>query len=424
MRSNLHKSLLTLSTVLLVTLTTSSSSLAQTPSSSDSNPNRSKDTHVIDEFPVFDIPIPEGETPTRTVEKAAQRQIEESIPETEPVNLGSGNIIVTTKQKADASKESTTIGNSSSEGEREVPTRAEVRRPTVALAFGGGGARGAAHIGVLRVLKEAGIPIDYIVGNSMGSIVGGLYAAGVSLENIEKIMLDGSLRKAYIPGMVPPKLLMSPIEKMIHPIRKHYAGLWTGNKFAYFLERQLPKGIVNAEDTPIPFSSVATNLIDGKAYRISNGKLSTAIRASATIPTILQPVAIGDKVYVDGGVRANLPASAARDTGADIVIAVLVDEPLYSLPASRFQHLGGIVQRLGDVMLAVADARQLPFADIIINPDVSDLPVLSAKPKHARQAIRAGEVAARKALPEIRKRLMRTTIPALVKSSGAPPVMR
>jgi NTE family protein len=208
-----------------------------------------------------------------------------------------------------------------------------------------------------------------------------------------------------MPGMIPPKILISPLEKLMHPFKKHYAGLWTGKKFGKFLEKQLPPGIENVEDTIIPFSAVATNLIDGKAYRISDGKLSTAIRASSTIPPLLQPVSIGDKVYVDGGVRANMPASAARDTGADIVIAILVDEPLRILPAKRFQKLSGIIGRLGDVMLAVADARQLPFADVIINPDVSGLPVINGDADDARKAILAGDVATRKALPYILKRL-------------------
>lgn len=396
------RKLMTIGSILLISLSTSTASLAQ----AESLVERSKDTHSVDDFPSFDIP--EGEAPTKTVEKAAQRQIEDSIETDTPDVLdptGTGKVIVTTKQKMDASRESTNIGRDNPADDGQVPTEAEVRRPTVALALGGGGARGAAHIGVLRVLKDAGVPIDYIVGNSMGSIVGGLYAAGVSLDDIEKIMYDGSLRKGYMPGMIPPKILISPLEKVMHPFKKHYAGLWTGKKFGKFLEKQLPEGMENVEDTLIPFSAVATNLIDGKAYRISDGKLSTAIRASSTIPPLLQPVAIGDKVYVDGGVRANMPASAARDTGADIVIAILVDEPLRSLPAKRFQKLSGIIGRLGDVMLAVADARQLPFADVIINPDVSGLPVINGDADDARKAIRSGEVATRKALPEILKRL-------------------
>lgn len=367
---------------------------------------RSRDTHEIDESRYF--PTPKGESPTETVDKAAERQIEDSVKPDDTgagVAPGTGTVMVQTKEKQDASRESTKVGRDNPADNFQVPSTKEVQRPTVALALGGGGARGAAHIGVLRVLKEANIPIDYIVGNSMGSIIGGLYSAGVPLDDIEAFMVSGKLRKAYMPGSVVLKLLTSPVEKMMNPFRKHYAGLWSGKKFAKFLEKQLPEKMVNVEDTEIPFSAVATNLIDGKAYRISDGKLSTAIRASSTIPTILQPVAIGDKVYVDGGVRANLPASAARDTGAKIVIAVLVDEPLRELPASRFRHLKAIAERLGDVMLAVADSRQLPFADIIINPDVSGVAVLSKNGEDARKAIIAGETATRKALPEIKKRL-------------------
>ncbi|PZM77923.1 MAG: hypothetical protein DKT66_26985 [Candidatus Melainabacteria bacterium] len=365
---------------------------------------RSTDTHAIDEFPTFDKK--EEDESTKTVERTAEKQIKESIEndtETKIEPSGSGTVMSKTKQKMDASSEATKIDRDDPNEPSADADLMKIHRPTIALALGGGGVRGTAHIGVLKVLKEAEIPIDYIVGNSMGSIVGGLYAAGAKLDDIERIMIDGSLLKAYMPGMLAAKLLISPISKVLPPWRKHYAGLWTGKKFGKFLEKQIPSGVENVEDTVIPFSAVATNLIDGKAYRISNGRLSTAMRASSSIPSILQPVAIGDRVYVDGGVRANLPASAARDTGADIVIAVLVDEPLKVVPAKRFRHLSGIFERLGDVMLAVSDARQLPFADIIINPQVSGLPVLKGDADDARKAILAGETATRKALPDIRR---------------------
>ncbi len=374
---------------------------------SESTSKRSRDTHAIDDLP--NLKVIEEESPTKTVEKEAQRQIEESLelPEEEAATPGSGKVMSTTKEKATASGESTYIGKDDPDVNAKLEKTKKGKRPSIALALGGGGARGAAHIGVLRVLSEAGIKIDYIVGNSMGAIVGGLYAAGVPLDKIEKIMLDGSLRKAYMPGMIPPTILLNPTERLLHPFRKHYAGLWSGKKFGQFLEKQLPEGLENIEDTPIPFSAVATNLLDGKAYRISDGKLSTAMRASSTIPSILQPVAIGDKVYVDGAVRANMPASAARDTGADVVIAVLVDNPLVILPAKEFRNLRGILGRMTDVMLAVADARQLPFADIVINPDVSGIAVIKGKRDDVEKAILAGETATRKALPEIQKRLLR-----------------
>lgn len=361
--------------------------------------SRSKDTHAIEDLP----------TPTEQVEKQAQRQLEESPDLPEKVrreDVGPGQVISTPSEKRETASESTKVDKDDPTVDASV-NKAHVKgRPTIALALGGGGARGAAHVGVLRVLKEANIPIDYIVGNSMGSIVGGLYAAGVPLDDIEKMLLDNSLKRSYIPGfIIPTTLIFNPVKKVFHPFKKHYAGIFTGNKFGKFLEDKLPDGVENVEDTPIPFSAVATNLIDGKAYRISDGKLSTAIRASSTIPSVLQPVAVGNKVYVDGGVRANMPASAARDTGADIVIAVLVDEPLKELPPKKFRKLSAIVSRLGDVMLGVSDARQMPFADIIINPDVSGIPVVKGKPADAERAIKAGEEATKKALPLIRKSL-------------------
>lgn len=375
------------------------------PAVSEPKVSRSSDSHVIDELPVFDKQ--DQEAPTRTVEKQAQQQIKESIQSPGiKDDKGTVKLITTPRQQSDASREATKIERDTPADECQV---VKVTRPTIALALGGGGVRGAAHIGVLRVLKEEGIPIDYIVGNSMGSIVGGLYASGVPLDEIEKFMIDDSLHKAYLPSPIPLKVLTSPLEKLLHPMRKHYAGLWSGNKLGVFLEKHLPKEIQNVQDTIIPFSAVATNLIDGKAYRISDGKLSTAMRASSTIPGLLQPVAIGDKIYIDGGVRANLPASAARDTGADLVIAVLVDEPLRKKPATHFQNYRGILSRFGDVMLAVADARQLPNADIVINPDVSGLPVLMVHKGDARRAIDAGAVATRKVIPELRRRLSPVT---------------
>lgn len=279
------------------------------------------------------------------------------------------------------------------------------RVPTLALALGGGGVRGAAHIGVLKVFEEEGIPIDYIVGSSMGSIVGGFYASGKSLDDISAVMTNGSLRRAYMPGLVTPKLLFSPLRKIIYPFDKHYAGIWSGKKFGSFLEKQLPRQVANVEDTPLPFSAVATDLLEGKTYTISNGKLSRAIQASSTIPALLQPVPIGNKLFVDGGVGANLPASAARATGADVVVAVVVDEPLEMRPPAFFRHLRGITARTTDVMLAEADARQAQFADVVIHPKVTGIPLIRGCPGDARKAIEAGERAARRALPEIRKLL-------------------
>jgi NTE family protein len=256
------------------------------------------------------------------------------------------------------------------------------------------------------VFEEEGLVVDQIVGNSMGSIVGGLYSAGVPLSQITVHLEDRSLRRAYMPGGIARKIALIPLSKVLHPLRpKHYAGLWSGEKLTKYLEGILPRPNMELSDTKIPFSPVATNLLDGKAYRITKGRLSTAIKASAAISPLIQPVAMGDKVFVDGGVRANLPASAARGTGAGFVIAVLVDEPMQIEAPEQFTHLNKVASRMSDIVLAIADERQLQFADMVINPNVSSIPVLSNDPEDVRNAVRAGELAARKAMPELRRRL-------------------
>lgn len=275
--------------------------------------------------------------------------------------------------------------------------------PTIALALGGGGTRGAAHVGVIRKLNEAGIRIDRIVGNSMGSVVGGLYAAGIPLDDIEKLLVDGSFRKAYVSTPLPIRILETPFLRAYDQLAGNYAGLYSGKKYQKFLEKKIPEATRHFENLKVPFSAVATNLLDGKAYTISSGDLATAIHASSAISPILKPVTIDDKLYVDGAIRANLPAYAARQAGADIVIAILVDEPLRPVAAKRFMRMRNIASRVADVVLAVNDEHQLQFADIIINPDVSKIPVLWKNPEFIRRGILAGELATEKAIPTIRR---------------------
>lgn len=350
-----------------------------------------------------------------------------------PINGGTPKVMTSPQAKKQADKSAETVHSQNPDVQQQIKseiaapkleekTKADPASPTgvsttvkerqtLALALGGGGARGAAHVGVLRVLEREHIPIDLIVGNSMGSIVGGLYSAGVPLDKIATVLQDNSLRKSYIPGMVPPKLLIAPIVKLAHPFKKKYAGIFSGQKFEKYLANLMPIPDENFEQTKIRFSAVATNLIDGKAYSISKGKVATAIRASASISPLLEPVPIEDKLYVDGGVRANLPAFAARESGANLVVAVLVDEPLQSEPPQTFFKLKAIAMRQADVVLAINDEHQLQYADIVINPDVSGIPILSNNPEDARRAMLAGEKAAEKALPEIRKRLAQPVPP-------------
>ncbi|MDR3612843.1 MAG: patatin-like phospholipase family protein [Candidatus Obscuribacterales bacterium] len=349
--------------------------------------------------PILDSFEKQKEETARQIEESADEDVLESkIPPTGQV--------FTERKKITAVSDSSAIENQDPATLKKISARKTDGTPTIAIALGGGGARGAAHIGVLRVLAKEGFVVDTIVGNSMGAIVGGLYSAGLSLDEITTHFCDKSLSKAYMPGGFTRKIASLPLSSLLHPFRpKHYAGLWSGEKLNKYIESLLPRPDMKVSDTKLPFSSVATNLLDGKAYRITDGSLATAIRASCSISPIIQPVAMDGKLFMDGGIRANLPASAARQTGAGFVIAVLVDEPLQELPPKKFTKVKNIAARMSDIVLAVADERQLQYADIVINPDVSKIPVFANSPEQVRAAINAGELAARKALPQLRRKM-------------------
>jgi predicted acylesterase/phospholipase RssA len=334
---------------------------------------------------------------------ARQMSVAEDVIESKIPSTGQ---VFSERKKINAVSDSSTIENQDLATLKKISSRKADGSPTIAIALGGGGARGAAHIGVLRVLAKEGFVVDTIVGNSMGAIVGGLYSAGLSLDDITTHFSDKSLSKAYMPGGFARKIASLPLSPLLHPFRpKHYAGLWSGEKLTKYLESLLPRPDMKVSDTKLPFSCVATNLLDGKAYRITDGSLATAIKASCAISPIIQPVAMDDKLFMDGGIRANLPASAARQTGAGIVIAVLVDEPLQELPAKKFTKVKNIAARMSDIVLAVADERQLQYADVVINPDVSKISLFANSPEQVLAAINAGELAARKALPHLRRKM-------------------
>lgn len=301
-------------------------------------------------------------------------------------------------------------------GDGKFQVKKVEQRKTMALALGGGGVRGAAHVGILRVLEREKIPIDYIVGNSMGAIVGGLYAAGVGFDELCDEESFKDFRKSYVPTLSA-KALRLPLSVLWSPFRTGPVGIMSGRKYQAFLEKHIPEGKENIENLNIPYSAVVTNLIDGQAYRISQGDLATAMRASSTLAPIIRPVKIGDKLCVDGGVRANLPASAARDTGADVVVAVLVDDPLRKVKEKTLRHYRAVTERLADIVLAVTDEHQLQFADIVISPDVSGISIFSKKSEDISRAMRAGEIAAEKALPLIRKKMNLPPAAKLTESS-------
>lgn len=302
---------------------------------------------------------------------------------------------------------SDTTNNTVTPPQRPLEGRAHRRednpRAKVALVLGGGGARGAAHVGVLKVLEKERIPIDLVVGTSIGSIVGGFYCAGLSTSRIEKMFLDRSLMRSFMTVALPVRLVMMPLLITPRIVYHPYDGLYWGVRFRRFLNRQLPDDEKNIEDLKIPFAAVALDLAEGKPHAITKGRLNYAMQASSAVPGLRKPVQIGDRLFVDGGVLANLPVEQATELGADLVIAVNVDEYLEPAPIKTFRKMGSVSKRIVTLQLQIMDRPHVNKACVIVHPDVTGVGLLSTRKKDAVRAIEAGEIAARQALPQIKK---------------------
>ena len=214
-------------------------------------------------------------------------------------------------------------------------TRSE--RKKVGVVLSGGGAKGMAHIGVLKVLEEAGIPVDVITGTSMGSIVGGLYAIGYNANSLDSIvrMQDWSyvitdkenMRNQSIDDRKKQNTYIISTGLAIGKRAENAGGLIKGKNLAELFQR-LCTGYTDSldfsKDLRIPFACVATNIIDNSEVDFHSGRLPQAMRASMSIPAAFSPVRLGDMVLVDGGLKNNYPADLAREMGADIIIGVTV----------------------------------------------------------------------------------------------------
>ena len=206
------------------------------------------------------------------------------------------------------------------------------KKPKIGLSLSGGGAKGFAHVGVLKVLDSLGVKIDYISGTSMGAIVGGLYASGYSGKDIEKIINDTDFsailigeksRKeaTFFDKSVDKYILSFPIQKRKITLP---SSISSGQNTIYIL-KELFKNVSNIHDfsqLPIPFMCVATNLETGKTKIFEKGDLIKSIMASSAFPSLIEPIKINDTIYVDGAMAINLPSKPLKDKGIDIVIGV------------------------------------------------------------------------------------------------------
>jgi NTE family protein len=278
-------------------------------------------------------------------------------------------------------------------------------RPKIGLVLGGGGALGMAHVGVLEVLEELHIPIDYIAGTSMGSIVAGMYASGMSPEEIKLNFL--SLNWWNVLSNQAAYSLQDFRKKQDY---KHFMGMefglrdWKilfppgmayGQKLNNLLETFALNsvGITNFNNLNIPYRAIATDLVSGKSITLSSGDLPQVMRASMAVPGAFTPVRMNGMVLVDGGVLNNIPVQIVKDMGADIIIAVDVGATAAEEGAkSDFTSIGSILGRTYSLMQRPDQEKQLKLADLVITPQ---LPGISASQfQLAKKIIPKGRTAA------------------------------
>lgn len=245
----------------------------------------------------------------------------------------------------------------------------------IALVLGAGSSKGFAHIGVLKILEMNKIPIHIIVGTSVGSAVGSLYAYGYNAIELQR--LSFSIEKGDIIDLTIPE-----------------NGFIKGEKFEEFINRSVKYTPI--EKLKIPFYAVAVDVQSGQEVVFGKGNTGTAVRASCAIPGIFRPVKIGDKMYVDGGVVSPVAVDAARRWGADIVIAVDISSGIERvLPENTIET---ILQSI-NIMYSKLASIQLSKADVVIRPKVGYIGSADFSKRH--EAILEGEKATLEALPQI-----------------------
>ncbi len=288
-------------------------------------------------------------------------------------------------------------------------------RPRIGLALSGGGARGAAHIGVLKVLEENRIPVDYIVGTSMGAIVGAFYASGMSPAELEAVISHIDWLDAFI-DRIPRKdrsfrrkrdddhYLIKPKPGVSWEGFEFPLGILDGQKIDLLLKRHTLRvtTVRDFDELSIPYRAVAADIETGEEIVIGHGDLALAMRASMSIPVVFAPRVIDGRLLVDGGISSNLAIDVVRQMGADIVIAVDISTPmqtreeLKSVLAVTDQLASLLSRRNADLQILTLTDR-----DVFIKPDLGDIKTASFD--RAKDAIPTGVIAAESALEELQR---------------------
>lgn len=278
-------------------------------------------------------------------------------------------------------------------------------RPRIGLALSGGGTRGLAHVGVLRVLEDLGVPIDCMAGTSMGAIVGGLYASGYSPDQIEQELLTMDWQRIF--RGKPPRESLSVRRKQddnryVFDLELGFKnGKLTGSGgalSAFELEFQLQRltlpalGVEDFDQLRVPFRAVAADLVTGETVVLGGGDLAMAIRASMSLPGVFPPVTLDGRRLVDGGAVTNLPVDVVRSMGADVVIAVDIGLPLF--PLEELTSVASISAQALSLATDRLNGEQRARADLLIRPELAGVGLLDFSALD--EVIREGAATARR----------------------------
>ncbi|QOS99636.1 patatin-like phospholipase family protein [Brevibacterium sp. JNUCC-42] len=253
----------------------------------------------------------------------------------------------------------------------------EKKRPTIGLALGSGGARGFAHIGILKVFEEHNVPIDYIAGSSMGSMVAAFYANGIKPDMMEKLAINLK-RKHWLDLVVP------------------HMGLVAGQKIKEII-RLLTHG-KNIEELQIPLAIVATDIETGERVVFTEGPVDTAVRSSIAIPGIFVPERVNGRLLVDGGVIDRVPITVTREMGADLVLAIDVANFDTKMKVST---IFDVIAQTIDVMEREILRHRMLSADLVIRPEVGHIGSLSFT--QIASIVELGEIAAQMYVDQIKE---------------------
>ena len=276
-------------------------------------------------------------------------------------------------------------------------------QPKVGLVLSGGGAKGFAHISVLKEIDKAGVQIDYIGGTSMGAIIGGLYAAGFSANQIEAIVKETdfvNLLRDKLPRSTSPFFEKEYLEKtkITLPVKKGKVGLpkavSRGQNVLNFLFELLDstEDLEDFSKLPIPFFCIATDVENGGEVLLEKGSLPLALRASGSFPTLLDPVILDDKLLIDGGVANNFPVSIMKSKGVDIIIGVDVEGKLFE--KEKLTSVIAILNQIVNYQMYRKSSEEKEKLDVYIHPEIFKYNVVDFDKKD--EIIKKGEVAAKK----------------------------